>query len=114
VAAPQIAFDDSEFETESSSVDKDSLGKYIKQRIKSVQSCYEKELKLNPTLKGKIVVRFVITTQGRVGEVSIDQNTMGNDNVAACIQRLVKTWTFPIKPEEDSPVTFPFVFSPGG
>jgi len=112
--APQISIDDSEFETESASVDKENLGKYIRMRIKSVQQCYEKELKRNPTLKGKIVVRFVITTQGRVGEVTIDQNTMGDENVAACIKALITRWTFPIKPEEDAPVSFPFVFQPGG
>lgn len=113
-AVPQITFDDGGFETESASVDKESLGKYIRMRIKSVQQCYEKELKRNPSLRGKIVVRFVITTQGRVSDVSIDQNTMGDDNVGACIVSLIRRWTFPVKPEDDAPVSFPFVFSPGG
>lgn len=112
--APQITFDDSGFEAETSSVDKDSLGRYIRMRIKSVQACYEKELKRNPSLKGKIVVRFVILTTGRVSEVSIDQNTMGDQAVASCIVNTVRRWSFPIKPEDDAPVSFPFVFSPGG
>lgn len=112
--APQITFDDSAFEAESSTVDKDSLGRYIRMRLKSVQACYEKELKRNPSLKGKIVVRFVIQTTGRVSEVSIDQNTMGDQAVASCIVNTVRRWSFPVKPEEDAPVSFPFVFSPGG
>lgn len=111
---PKITFDDNAFEAESSTVDKASLGKYIRMRIKSVQACYEKELKRNPSLKGKIVVRFLIMTTGKVSEVSIDQNTMGDDEVASCIVNTIRRWSFPLKPEEDSPVSFPFVFSPGG
>lgn len=114
VVAPQITFDDNNFGVESTAVDKDALGKYIRLRIKSVQACYEKELKRNPSLRGKIVVRFVILTTGRVNEVSIDQNTMGDQEVASCIVNTIRRWSFPVKPEEDAPVSFPFVFSPGG
>jgi hypothetical protein len=112
--APQIQVDDGDVDVESSSVDKDALNKFVKFRLRSVQSCYEKELRLNPTLKGKIVVRFTVTTQGRVGEASIDSDSMHAENVSSCIVRLIKTWIFPFKPEEDVPVSFPFVFQPGG
>lgn len=112
--APQIAFDSEDVEIESSSLDKESLNKFIRLRIKSVQACYEKELKRNPSLKGKLVIRFVVTTQGRVGEVSVDSNTMGDRQVESCITQLIRRWTFPFKPDEDAPVSFPFVFSPGG
>ncbi len=114
VAAPEISVSDEDMEVDSSTVDKGSLGKYIKYRLPAIKGCYNKELKLDPSLKGKIVVRFVITTQGRVSDVSIDENTMGNDDVAACIKRLISTWFFPLKPAEDAPVSFPFLFSPGG
>lgn len=110
---PQIKFAAEDMETEGSSVDKESISKAIRQRIKSVQTCYEKELKRNPSLKGKIAVRFVITTTGRVSEATIDSNTMGDDAVAQCLINTIKRWTFNVKPEEDSPVVFPFVFQPG-
>ncbi|MFM2152477.1 MAG: hypothetical protein RL199_912 [Pseudomonadota bacterium] len=111
---PQIQLDEPEIEPTGADVDRGSLGKFIKMRLKSVQGCYEKELKLNPALKGKVVVRFVIRTTGRVGDVSIDQNTMGSDGVGGCIVNLVRNWVFPMKLEEDTPVSFPFVFSSGG
>lgn len=111
---PQISVDDGDVDVESSSVDKDALNKFVKFRLRSVQSCYEKELRLNPTLKGKIVVRFTVTTQGRVGDASIDSDSMHAENVSSCIVRLIKSWIFPFKPEEDVPVSFPFVFQPGG
>ena len=34
--------------------------------------------------------------------------------VAACIRSLIQRWSFPVKPDEDAPVSFPFVFQPGG
>lgn len=114
VVPPQISIDDSEFETESTSVNRESLGQYIRPRLRSVQQCYERELKRNPDLAGRIVVRFVISMAGRVSEVSIEENTMGDDNVAACITNTIRRWIFPIKPEEEAAVSFPFVFSPGG
>lgn len=114
VSPPRITVDDSDVEIESTSVDKDALNKFIKGRIRSITACYEKELKLSPTLKGKIVVRFTVTTAGRTGEASIDADTMHADNVSNCIIRTIKSWTYPFKPEEDVPVSFPFVFQPGG
>lgn len=98
-------------EVESSSVDKALLARVVKGRIKSIQACYEKELKRNPSLKGKIVVRFVIGTTGRVTEVDIDENSL-NGEVANCIRTTVRFWTFPVKPEEEVAVSYPFVFSP--
>lgn len=99
-------------EVESSSVDRNAVAKFVKARIKAVASCYEKELKRNPSLKGKVVVRFTITASGRVSEVEIEENSLGNQAVASCIRTIVRGWAFPFKPEEDVPVSYPFVFSP--
>jgi outer membrane biosynthesis protein TonB len=114
VVAPQIAFEEGDMDVEGGEVDKASITSFIRMRIGSVKQCYEKELKLNPSLKGKIVVRFMIMPTGRVSEVGIDSTTMKNADVEACIVSRVKAWSFPVKPEEPAPVTFPFVFSPGG
>jgi TonB family protein len=79
-----------------------------------VQSCYERELKLSPSLHGKVVVRFTIRTNGRVGDAGIDSSTMRSEEVSNCIVRLVRTWSFPFRPAQDTTVSFPFVFQPGG
>src|SRR5262249_60768675 len=62
-------------EVESSNVDRDALARYVKARLKAIQSCYEKELKRNPSLKGKVMVRFTITKIGRTGHIDIQHNT---------------------------------------
>ncbi len=113
MVVPNISIDSGGIDVESTSVDKESLARYIQYRKKALEGCYDQQLKLDPTLKGKIVVSFTITTQGRVTGVSIDENTMGNDDVAACIKNLVRTWFFPVHPDQDAPVSFPFLFAPG-
>lgn len=99
-------------EVESSTIDKGAVGNYVKGRVKSLQGCYERELKLNPSLKGKVIVRITIGTNGRVTECSEEQNTMATDAVSKCLCNYIRSWAFPFKPEEETAVTFPFVFSP--
>jgi TonB family protein len=86
----------------------------VKARLKAIQHCYEKELKRNPSLKGKVVVRFSIMPSGRTGDIEIEENTLGNDAVGACIRTAIRGWTFPFKPDDEVPVAYPFVFSPAG
>ena len=65
-----------------------------------------------PSMKGKVVVRFNISTSGRATDIDIEENSLGNDAVGACIKSIIRTWVFPFKPDSDVPVAFPFVFSP--
>lgn len=105
---------DSTPDVESSDVDRAALARYVRSRLKSIQTCYEKELKRNPNLKGKVVVRFVIKPSGRAGEVEIEENTLGSEAVGSCIRTTIRNWAFPFKPDSDTPVSYPFVFSPAG
>jgi hypothetical protein len=101
-------------EVESSDVDRDALARYVKARLKAIQNCYEKELKRNPSLKGKVVVRFSIKPTGRTGDIDIEENTLGNEAVGSCIRTVIRSWVFPFKPDDEVPVAYPFVFSPAG
>ncbi len=99
-------------EVESSAVDRQALARYVRARLKAMQSCYEQELKRNPSLKGKIMVRFVITPAGRAGEISFEENTLGSESVSTCIRSVIRGWIFPFKPPDNVAVAYPFVFSP--
>lgn len=101
-------------EVDSSDVDRDALARYVKARLKAIQNCYEKELKRNPSLKGKVVVRFSIMPSGRTGDIDIEENTLGNEAVGSCIRTVIRSWVFPFKPDDEVPVAYPFVFSPAG
>ncbi len=99
-------------EVESADIDRNKLNAFLRGRIRAIQGCYEKELKRNPNLKGKVVVRFSITPGGRASEIEIEQDTLGNDAVGSCIKTVIRGWVFPFKPDSDVSVAYPFVFSP--
>jgi hypothetical protein len=99
-------------DVESSAVDRQALARYVRARLKAMQSCYEQELKRNPSLKGKIMVRFVITPAGRAGDIAFEENTLGSEAVTSCIRSVIRGWIFPFKPPDNVAVAYPFVFSP--
>ena len=97
-------------EVESSTLDRDAVGRFVKSRVKAIQGCYERQLKLEPTLKGKIAVRITINTQGKVSETEIDEDTLHSDAVVSCIKGLIRFWKFPFTPESDAAVQFSWNF----
>ena len=58
----------------------------------AIQYCYEREMKRNPDLKGKVVVRFTILPNGTVTNAQIVTSTLGNENVERCILSRVSRW----------------------
>jgi TonB family protein len=91
-------------------MDQAKINAIIKSKQKALQDCYERELRKNPNLQGKIVVRFTIGEDGKVSDVRIESDTMGNPDVADCILSRIRRWIFP-KPDEGSvTVSVPFVF----
>jgi TonB family protein len=99
-------------EVESGAVDREKLAAFVRSRKLSIQGCYEKELKRNPALKGKVVVRFTINTSGRATDIDIEESTLNNEAVTSCIKTTIRGWVFPFKPPSDVPVAYPFVFAP--
>ncbi|QRK13779.1 AgmX/PglI C-terminal domain-containing protein [Archangium violaceum] len=97
-------------EVKSAEVDREVLARYIKNRLRSIQSCYEKELRRNPNLEGKVLVRFSFRPTGRMGEIEIEKNTLGNDAVASCTRTVLRGWIFPFKPGDDVSVALTFSF----
>jgi hypothetical protein len=91
--------------------DPDALQRFIRAHQRALLYCYEAELKHHPDLQGKLVVRFMLTAQGRTGDVSTMNDSLGNPAVAACIRSSVQRWIFPFKPEDDFAVEFPVLFT---
>lgn len=90
---------------------KDAIASVVKRRIRSVQSCYERELKKDPNLAGKVTVQFTIGTVGRVTSTKITVNTTKSAAVGNCIKQRIGLWRFP-KPQGGAvTVAYPFVFT---
>jgi TonB family protein len=87
------------------------VSKEVRARIGAVKACYERALKRNPNLSGKVKVRWTITAAGTVSGVDISDDTMGDSEVASCIKQLVARWRFPAPAGGSVEVEFPFVFT---
>lgn len=85
----------------------------IKARLGAIKGCYERELKRNPTLSGKVTIQFTIEMRGNVTGVKVKENTTGDDAVGKCVAAAVRRFRFNPGPEGGSVVySYPFVFAP--
>ncbi len=90
---------------------KTAIASVVKRRIRAVQACYERELKKNSSLAGKVTVQFTIGTVGRVTSAKITVNTTKSAAVGSCIKQRIGLWRFP-KPQGGAvTVAYPFVFT---
>lgn len=93
-------------------LDSNSVSQVVSRRRSAIKNCYEKRLKVNNKLAGKVKISFTIEQSGRVRQASVAENTTGDPAVGTCIVSQIKRWRFP-KPDGGSvTVAFPFVFTP--
>ncbi|AKF06445.1 AgmX/PglI C-terminal domain-containing protein [Sandaracinus amylolyticus] len=87
----------------------------IQTRQSAIRACYERELRADPTLSGRVKISLTIQETGSVTGVRVVENTIGSDSVGSCVTRVVQGFRFNPGPEGGS-VTyqFPFVFEPQG
>lgn len=99
----------------SGQLDREIIQRVIREHRREVRACYEGELQRNPDLEGRVVVGFVISSDGQVAGSRIAESTLGNSTVEDCVARRVRQWRFP-EPRGGGTVNvnYPFVFSPGG
>ncbi len=93
-------------------ISSEALGTWMRGRRGAIQSCYERELKRNHSLSGRLVLKFTISARGRVTALDLSEGSLQNAGVSDCITSLAKSWVLPFTPEDEVPVAFPFVFSP--
>ncbi len=65
----------------------------INQNKASVEYCYQSQLKVDPNLRGEILLTFDILPSGRVGAVKIINSTLNNPKVERCIISSVRRWS---------------------
>lgn len=89
------------------------INRVVKRQLKSLRDCYERALKRNRKLAGKVVINFEILETGRTSSIDVDDR-MGSSVVRSCISGRVKYWRFP-RPKGGSVfVSYPVVFTPAG
>jgi outer membrane biosynthesis protein TonB len=98
-------------EIDSADVDQVKLASFVKARMAAIKACYETQLKRNPSLHGKIRIRFTILETGGLDEIVAAENGLGSPEVAACIVGTMRSWRTPFRPGGTVTVEYPFVFS---
>lgn len=80
----------------------------------SIQYCYQRELKRNPELKGKIELKITIGYNGYVKKVDILSSTINNIRVERCIIKKIERWDdFGAIPESKGDTIFRQVYTFG-
>ncbi len=95
-------------------LDKSLIDAVIKRNMNQIRYCYQRELTKNPSLGGKITVKFVIAKDGSVSKAETKQTTMNNSAVEDCINGRFMKFQFP-EPKGGGIVivSYPFIFAPG-
>ena len=114
-AIPQDEVEDPNLKGEGGgNLEKYAIDIVIKQKMGRIRECYTRELRRDPDLTGKVVVRFVIGRSGAVTYAAIRASSLGNSIVEDCVVDEVQSATFP-SPRGDGSVivSYPFNFSGG-
>ncbi len=83
---------------------KDVVRKYTGQ----LTYCYEKRLKAVPTLEGRIEVGWTVASGAVVGSPYVIFNGTGDKELADCITKKIRRWSFPADVEGE--LSWPFAF----
>lgn len=94
------------------SMDREAIRRVIREHLREIRNCYERELQRTPDLYGKVVITWDIVEGGRVSQAGVSRNEIGSSAVGECIAARLKTWRFPDPPKDQvGRVSYPFVFS---
>jgi predicted Zn finger-like uncharacterized protein len=76
----------------------------------AIIKCVSEQKKKDPGLSGKLVMRWVIQTNGTTKNVSCQTAEFRSTYMATCISGLIKGWSFPKHKVQGEPIDFPFTF----
>jgi hypothetical protein len=93
-------------------LDPSLVSKEVRARIGAIKACYERALKRNPNLSGKVLIRWTITAAGTASDVEIEKDGMGDAEVSSCMKGLVGRWRFVAPSGGSVEVVYPFIFEP--
>ncbi len=100
--------------TSQGQIDKEAVAKAINSHLAEVQRCYESALLKNPSLAGKVVLEWSISTQGRVVSSKSKSSTLKDSSVESCILRSLNNWQFPAARGSSVIISYPFIFNAVG
>lgn len=93
-------------------VDATAVRRFTQQNSGSLRRCYERRLKQNNTLAGRLEVGLTVGSGGQVQGARIVSDSVRDPDVAACVRQAVSGWRLPAPTGGCVNVTFPISFTP--
>ncbi len=88
------------------------IQRIVRQNFGRFRLCYEKGLRENPDLHGRMAMRIVIQSDGQVASATVaDRGDIG-PSVAACVARSMYGLSFPAPSAGSVTIVYPLTFSP--
>lgn len=86
----------------------------ISRNSRQVQACYERQLRSNNQLQGRLMLHMRVDGKGNVTATNIG-GSLNDKEVSACVRRVAESWTFPApKGGACAVVAKPFNLTPKG
>ncbi|MGE0615224.1 MAG: AgmX/PglI C-terminal domain-containing protein [Bacteriovoracia bacterium] len=76
-------------------LDPDIIANRVRQYLPQIQHCYEQQLAVNPKLKGKVTVSFIIKGDGGVMKASVAETSLHSPATESCMTAKILGWKFP-------------------
>jgi hypothetical protein len=93
----------------------DVIAKIVKDNRQPVRDCYDKAQKQLPSLKGDMVIFFVLDPEGKVKKIELNQqaSTLKSPEVVDCAIKVIKGLNFPPSSRGmETTVNYPYNFNP--
>jgi hypothetical protein len=85
----------------------------VRPKYQAFRACYQQGLGTNPQLTGLVKVRFVISPDGAIHDVSNVGTDLVDDAVVTCILEVFRSLRFPPPSGGDVTVQYPIMLQPG-
>lgn len=93
-------------------IDRQALVDAFETYAPEAQDCYERALKQDPSLAGRVTLNLIIDTDGTVARANAIGESLLSEKVNNCLEGLAQEWTFPQPEGGPAEVNKPFTFSP--
>ena len=95
---------------EESSLDPDAVKVAVKMYDRETRACYERALKRNSKLNGKLILSWTLDSSGKASAIVVKKPL--EDKLDTCIIESMKSWKFPqTSVNKTAVVSYPFFFS---
>ncbi|MCP4197230.1 MAG: cell envelope integrity protein TolA [Proteobacteria bacterium] len=76
-------------------IDPRVVNRFINARFGQVKACYERRLRTDSSLEGKLDLNISISPTGRVTSVTVNRDTVKDTKMRGCVRQTIRKWDFP-------------------